>query len=173
MENWSAHALDIEIGGDTIEWAVEPSGEFATDGAHSIKLFANNRTDAAKVWAERSFDLEPNSTYRVQVEYQFGTSDWGDINNWRIITGAHSEPPRSHEALTYQGRTGHDEDTKDLVWLQKSYTLGPVSASRSESLTAETNEEGRLYVTVGVWGTYEVGRTYCVDEVSVTFEPVE
>lgn len=170
MENWSAHALDVEIGGDTIEWAVEPSGDYATEGTQSLRLFANNRTDAAKVWAERSFDLEPNSTYRVHVRYQFGTSDWGDINNWRIITGAHSEPPRSHESLIYQGRTGHDEDTKDLVWVDKSHTLGPVGATQSQTVTAQTNDEGTVYVALGVWGTYEVGRTYYVDDVEIEFE---
>lgn len=173
MNGWTAHALDIQIGEDTIEWAVEPSGEYATDGSQSLRLYAENRTDAAKIWAERAFDLEPNSSYRVRVEYQFGTSDWGDVNNWRIITGAHTEPPRSHEALTYQDRTDHDRDTKDLVWLDKSFALGPLSTSQSQTLTAQTNDEGTLYAALGVWGTYEVGKTYYVDDVTITFESAE
>lgn len=173
MSGWTAQALDVEIGGDTIEWAVEPSDNYATDGSRSVRLFAENRTDAAKIWAERSFDLAPNTTYRVQIEYQFGTSDWGDVNNWRIITGAHAQPPRSHDALTYQDRTGHGQDTKELVWLNKSYALGPLSPARSQTLTAQANASGTLYVTLGVWGTYEVGRTYYVDDVTITFEPVE
>ena len=46
----------------------------------------------------------------------------------------------------------------DHVWLEKSYNLQVTS-----------DDEGNVVVAVGVWGTFEVERTYYIDDLRITF----
>ncbi len=89
----------------------------------------------------------------------FGTSDFGEVNLFTIITGASPRRPATLSDLTFQGTTGNGAATNvGLRWLRKSYTLH-----------ATTGADGVLYLTVGVWGTDETTRTYYVDALHVTF----
>ena len=49
-----------------------------------------------------------------------------------------------------------------LVWMEKSYDLA-----------ATTGPDGELHVMLGVWGTFEVTRTYYVDAVLIAFTRAE
>ena len=159
MEGWRAVAIDTL--NPPIDWHVRHTTDEAVVGEGSVELQLDNLNDQGKVWMERAFELEPDQEYDVMVEYAFGTSDWGDVNLFTIIAGVHTDPPRSAEDLTFQGETGHGEDSDvGLVWLDKSYDF---------SVTAPA--DGDVHVTIGVWGTWETLRTYYVDDVSVQFVP--
>ncbi len=71
---------------------------------------------------------------------------------WSPEEAANLEP-------AFQGNTGNGA-TGDVGyrWLRKRYQF-----------TAATAADGRLYVIIGVWGTYEISRTYFVDDVRVGF----
>ena len=72
---------------------------------------------------------------------------------------------RAHEDLesAFQDETGHGQDEDlGLVWMEKSYDLA-----------ATTGPDGELHVMLGVWGTFEVTRTYYVDAVLITFTRAE
>ncbi len=160
MEGWYAVATDTLS--PPIEWHVEHTAEPSHTGAGAVELFLANYNDAGKIWMERPFDLEAGTTYEVEVDYAFGTTDWGDVNLFTIIAGVHSSPPREAEDLSFQGDTGHGQSQDaGLVWLDKSY-----------SFTATASGAGTLYVALGVWGTWETPRTYFVDDVTVRFTPV-
>ena len=157
MGEWVADGTDLE--NQPVEWSVERSQDIASNGKTSVRLYLNNMNDQGKIWIERPFDVLPNHTYQVQVEYDLATADWGDMNLWTIITGVVPKPPKQTGGFVYQGHTGNNAGPEDgFVWVHKSYD----SIVRSA-------QEGNLYVIIGIWGTWETGRTYYIDNVEVVF----
>ena len=160
MDGWQAAATDTL--NPPIEWHVRHSTEESVVGDGAVELFLENLNDQGKIWMERSFELEPGVFYDVDIEFAFGTSDWGQVNLFTVIAGVHAEPPRDAEDLTFQDDTGHggDEDV-GLVWEDRTYRL-----------STQAPADGSVYVTIGVWGTWETARTYFVDDVTVRFTPM-
>jgi len=159
MQGWEAKATDLELANSTIDWSITRSQERVNDGSSSLRFYLENWNDMGKIWIERGFAMKPNTRYMVNVSYAFASADWGDANFFTIITGVLQEPPRSRDALVYQGDTGNGAIIDvGYVWLEKSY-----------SFSAESNMSGKLYVVVGVWGVWETPRTYYLDELNVVF----
>lgn len=155
MDGWVAEGTDLD--NPPVEWSIERSQDLASDGETAIRLYLNNINDAGKIWGERAFDVEPNREYQVHLEYDFATADWGDMNLWTIITGVVSQPPKVKGGLVYQEDTGNNARPGDgFVWLYKSYDF-----------TVESDEDSKLYIMIGVWGTWETARTYYLDNVKV------
>ena len=163
LGEWSTHATDVMVGGEELEWSVVPSTDRASDGTTSVRFRAENRSDAAKLWIQRPLELRPNTRYRVSIEFAFATADRGAVNLWRIMAGALPSAPTTTADLepTFRGETGSPSDDEGYDWLAKSYEV-----------MVMTGADGRLFIVVGVWGTYEVTRTYYVDDVRVTAERV-
>jgi hypothetical protein len=160
LEGWTARGIDLTVGGREVAWSIEPSTTTATHGTGSARLYLENFTDAGKIWLEKAFSVRPNRLYRVAIEYDFATADFGDVNLWRLIAGALPEPPRTGEALrpAFRGDTGNGSN-RDVghVWLAKR-----------QELEVRSGEGGVLHVVLGVWGTWETPRTYFLDRVRVT-----
>jgi hypothetical protein len=144
-----------------VEWSIERTDEHSDEGSWSVRLDLDNLNDAGKIWLERSFSLEPGAAYDVNVSYAFGTSDFGDFNLWTLITGVTAFDPETVSDLAFQGETGTGED-EDLgvVWLEKSHTF-----------SATASPDGELWVSLGVWGTWETHRTHYFDDVRIVFTP--
>lgn len=144
-----------------VDWAVERSNERAASGAWSVRLHLENLNDAGKIWLERAFELEADRTYDVELAFDFGSADWGDINHWTIIAGVSDTDPEDRDDLTFQEDTGNGAGSDvGYVWERKEY-----------GFTAGTGGDGLLWVFLGVWGTSEFGRTYFVDDVVVVITP--
>jgi hypothetical protein len=159
LDGFAADGADLDD--PPVEWTIERSQEEANEGAWSVRLELDNLNDAGKIWIERAFDLEPGLTYDVDVSYVFGTSDFGDINTWSIITGVDPDSPEEAEDLTFQGGTSTGEDEEvGIVWLEKSHAF-----------TATAGPSGELWASLGVWGTFETLRTYYVDDLRIEFTP--
>ena len=166
FEGWTTSAIDVGGPGSAVdEWSIVRSQDQARDGTTSVKLFLANNNDAGKIWIERPFPVQPNKSYRVQVQYTFASEDWGDFNLWTIIAGVLPEIPQTSGDLmpAFQGDTGNGSQTMPtgFVWLNKSYTF-----------TVQSDSSATLNVVIGIWGTYEVARTYYVDSVHVTIEEI-
>lgn len=164
LSPWYAVAMDTgQTGGAHATWTIERSDAHASAGAWSARLNTMNATDAVKLWLERGYVVapSPNDEYDVTIAFDFGTFDFGTINHWRIIAGAFAHPPRSATALepAFRGETGGAPGPGTLRWLEKSYS------------TRVTAARGKIYVTLGVWGTFETERTYFIDDVRVTIRP--
>ena len=163
LEGWEPDATDLVFGGSEAIWSITRSQELAADGATSLRLYVVNLSDAAKIWIEQPFALEPNTTYDVDIEYAFATADYGLLNLFTIVTGVLQSSPEDAGDLapTFQGTTSNGASSDvGYQWLRKRYQF-----------TAESGAVGRLYVVIGVWGTYEVTRTYYVDDVRISFTP--
>jgi hypothetical protein len=159
MQGWEAKALDLELANSTIDWSITRSQEKANDGSTSLRFYLANLNDMGKIWIERGFALKPNTQYQVNITYAFASMDWGDLNFFRIITGVLQEPTKSRDELVYQGDTGNGASSDvGYLWLRKNY-----------SFSVESDTSGKLYVTIGVWGTWEVPRTYYLDNLEIVF----
>ena len=157
MEGWVAKGTDLD--NPPVEWSIQRTQEIVKDGNTALKFYLSNLNDAGKIWIERSFDVKSDSLYQVNVRYSFASADFGDLNLWTIITGVIQEPPQSRDDLIYQGDTGNgSEADTGYKWLEKSY-----------GFTAQSSSSGKLYVIIGIWGTWETTRTYYVDVVQVSF----
>jgi hypothetical protein len=155
MEEWVAKGTDLD--NPPVEWSIERSDDIASDGNTAVRLYLNNLNDAGKIWIQRQFDTEPNRTYCVHLKYDFASADWGDLNLWTIITSASPLPPVP--GLLYQGDTGNSARPEDgFVWLHKGYDFDVTSGS-----------DGKVYIVIGVWGTWETARTYYLDNVGISF----
>ena len=160
LEGWTPDGADLELGGGSINWSIARSQDRATEGTASLKFYLENLNDAGKIWIARPFPAEPNQIYQVRVGYSLASSDYGFANHFTIISGVLKQPPKVPDDLrsTFQDLTlnGNDSDV-GYVWLDKGYEF-----------TAEANDEGILYVLIGVWGTFETPRTYYVDNVRLS-----
>ncbi|MFO8011082.1 MAG: hypothetical protein R6U89_09780 [Dehalococcoidia bacterium] len=157
MEGWSPDGTDLD--NPPVQWSIQRSSELASDGEKGIKLFLDNVNDAGKIWIERAFELDPDRQYKVEVEYDFATSDWGDFNLWRIIAGVSSQSPETAGDLTFHEDTGNRaEEDIGYIWLRKSHEF-----------EAKTGSSGDLHVFIGVWGNWETPRTYYIDNLNVRF----
>ena len=155
MEGWVANGTDLN--NPPVEWSIERSKDIASDGKTAIRLYLNNMNDAGKIWIERQFEGEPNRTYRIRLEYDFATADWGDINLWTIIAGI--VPESDKKELVYQEATGNNATPEDgFVWLRKSYDFD-----------VKSGPDGKVGVLIGIWGTWETARTYYLDNVDISF----
>lgn len=144
-----------------VTWSVERTTDFADSGAASMALQIDNVNDKAKVWIEREMlDLEPNTTYSVDVTFDFGSSDWGTVNLWTLFVDADARSPDVwadfDDALTTDTGNGAAEQS-GVLWDEKN-----------ASLAAETDAAGTLHLAIGVWGTFEADRTYYIDDVQLT-----
>jgi len=154
-DDWEAQGIDLND--PPVNWTIERTDDHSDDGDYSMKLYLNNMNDQGKIWVQRSFDMDPNRGYKVKLSFSFASSDFGSFNLWKIIAGAGPKEPSSMDELTFHGNTGNGymEDV-GYKWMDKEYTLN-----------ARSNSDGELYVYIGVWGTWETGRTYYIDDIDI------
>ena len=163
MEGWDARGIDLKLGGFEIDWSVTRTSENAFDAATAVRLYLANYNDAGKIWIERPLSVKPNRTYRATLRFAFGSSDCSAPNTFTLIAGVSSRRPENRNALIYRDSTFSGLASPCFKWLEKSY-----------GFTARSSTEGTLYLTIGVWGTWETKRAYLIDavEVSVAEEEV-
>jgi hypothetical protein len=166
MDDWTTAAADIgnPSQGGYAPWSIDPSIDYASDGQWALKFHMENNTDAAKIWIVRPFTVTDGQAYRVEISYDFGTADYGPLNNFQLLIGVFSVPPADGPALiagTTHADTGTGQNSDvEYVWLPKSFQI-----------TAPGNEKGLLYVVIGIWGTFEITRNYYLDNIVVQLSP--
>ena len=172
LEGWTAGTANLSWGNCTgsakgnctLSWSVGRSTELAREGGASVKLFLDNLNDQGRIWIERPFDGTPGATYRVHLAFAFASADYGSVNHWTILAGALSAKPIAAGSMdkVCRGDTGNGLlSAGGTVWLDKSY----------DSIVTP-GAGGRLWVLIGVRGTWEGPGTYYVDAVHVTIARV-
>ena len=160
LEGWAISATDTLVGGGGIPWWVRPSTTQSFEGATALEFYMANYTDAGKIWIVRPIMVSPNRSYRVTISYALASGDYGTMNLFSLITGVTASEPRSATDLAktfLRDATGNGASSDvGYRWLDKRV---------EQDVTA--NAEGRVYVVVGVWGTWETERTYYIDALRV------
>ncbi len=156
MQGWQINGTDLVD--PPINWSVNRSDAYAVNGSYAVRLYLDNVNDAGKIWMEKVFAAQPNQLYLVMVSYQFATADFGDFNLFNLITTVSGDGFFDRDDLNYEDDTGHHTDAEGYVWLEKSFEY-----------FVETDENGEIYINIGVWGSWETSRMYYVDAVNISF----
>jgi hypothetical protein len=159
LEGWSVNATDV-WGDAPLAWSVTRSQDRAKDGNTSVKFFLANSNDAEKIWIEKALAVEPNQIYHVDVEYALASNEPStDVaSSFTVITGVLAKSPRTRVDLgpAFKDSTRKPDSDSGYGWFSKKYEF----AVRSD-------EEGVLHVVIGIWGDWEVRKTYYVDDVHI------
>lgn len=162
LSAWTINGLDVDVGGNEIEWYLERSDDRASDGVSSAKLYVDNLTDAAKIWLERSVIVRPNTACRVTIAFDLASADEGDMNTFSILANVLPYDPTTRDDVTAGVKDGdfpegtHNGGVQDFVWIEKSLTK-----------TVTSRDDGTLYFILGIWGTWEGPRTYYFDNLKI------
>ena len=154
---WNTTGVDLD--NPAVVYSIQRAVDMARDSVSSAKFYLQNLNGRAKIWMERSFDLDSSADYQVTVQYSFASKDWGDTEPWTILTGVSPRAVSTAQELGIQGDT-YNGSASDVGfrWLSKKYTFD-----------AHSNSQGRLYVHIGFWGTTVATRVYYVDSVFISF----
>lgn len=159
LEEWSVNATDV-WGDPPLAWNVSRSQDMAKDGSTSVKFYLANSNDAEKIWIEKAFAVEPNQIYHVDVEYALASDEPSTdvVSSFTVITGVLARSPKTGVDLApaFKNSTRKPSSESGYEWLNRKYEF----AVRSD-------DQGVLHVVIGIWGTWEVRKTYYVDDVRI------
>ena len=165
-ECWTVRALDVTMNLPdttmTIPWHIIQSNLRATHGSKSLEFYFHNATDAAKIWIERSFQLDPAKSYAVTITYDFASADGGAAGGQTLVTKIVSASPQSSADIiagTLPGGT-YNGGGFEYRWLAKQINT-----------TIQPHSSGHIVVFIGIWGTFEIASTYYIDNVRVLINP--
>ena len=162
LEGWSINGTDLSLNEPTAdEWAITRSEDVAFDGSTALKFDLTNNNDQGKIWLEKSFLVEPNFLYEVNVSYSFASDD-GQLGTFQIITGVLKQRPATFNDLIPAFRESTDKRKAEpgFRWLDKQYEFA-VSSGQATS----------LWLVIGIWGTLEIRNIHYFDSVRVEFTP--
>lgn len=157
LEGWTPDATDQ----GTCPWYVTPSKKLPYAGLWSLEYFMNNFNDATKIWIERSYDVPAGRRYDVNLTWKLATRD-SQVTACPIIAYVDDHDLETHDdgiqviGYSYGGGSGN------WVWLSKSYLRTGVLPG-----TSSVPNQGKIWVAIGMWGTFEVSFTWYVDNVTV------
>jgi hypothetical protein len=148
-------------GSEDIPWHIVRSTARASNGSTSLELYFFNKTDAAKIWIERPFTLQPDTDYEYEINLSFyPLGNQADGNS--LSCAARSAPPLTRDDIVSAviGGTGVGSSPAH-PWAQR-LARGRV----------RTDATGQAFAFVGVWGTFEIAYTYYLDDVRIRFRDV-
>jgi len=159
LEGWSVNATDVG-GNAPIDWSLTRSQDMAKEGRTSMKFYLQNFNDAGKIWIEKAFAVEPNQIYHVDVEYALASNEPSTdvVSSFTVITGVLAKSPKTAVDLApaFKNSTRKPSSESGYEWFDRKYEF----AVRSD-------EQGVLSIVIGIWGTWEVRKTYYVDDVRI------
>jgi hypothetical protein len=136
----------------------------ARDGIWSVELFADNSTDATKLWLQRRFKAKPLTPYVVTTEFALCCIDYSPSspNHFAVIADARAAPPDTAVPglATFPAAAGDDSSAAAVgsaLWRHKGF-----------SAEVRTGSAGDVVIGVGVWLFFEVPFTFDLDNVKIT-----
>ena len=155
FSDWTARGVDLAD--PTVDWEIARSSDRASKGTQAVRLRLDNLNSQGKIWIERRYTVEEDRLYSVQVSFDFGSADWGDVNLWNVLAGAALDSPAGGGDPSVLWNSGNGESSdQGYQWVPKSFTLETTSDS-----------DGELFVYLGIWGTSAFLRTYYLDNLQV------
>jgi hypothetical protein len=149
---WASEGADL--GDPPAAWSIAVSDEAASEGVRSVRWTLDSPQGQPKIWMTRELEVAPLQAYDIALSFALATSD-AAADAWRIIAGAHGAPPETSAALVLRDATAAEGAPGGaLEWISKAY-----------SIEGTSDEEGRLYLVLGLAGTSPGVRTYYLDDV--------
>lgn len=156
LEGWTPDATDQ----GQCPWHIVPSTKLRYAGQWSLEYYMDNFNDATKIWIERSYDVPAGRRYDVALAWKLATRD-SPVSACPVIVYVYGEDPETHDdpiqVIGYSESGGWD-----YIWLSESYLRTGVLPG-----TSTIPGQGKIWVAIGMWGTFEVSYTWYVDNVTV------
>jgi len=157
LEGWTADATDQGL----CAWHISPSKKLPYAGAWSLEYYMNNINDATKIWIERAYDVQAGHRYDVSLTWKLATKD-SPVTACPIIAYVGSRDLETHDDEIQVIGYSIGGGTGNWVWLSESYLRTGVPPGASS-----VPGQGKIWVAIGMWGTFEVSFTWYVDGVTV------
>lgn len=152
LAGWTERSADLGAG-----WAtVGTTTSQAASGSTSVAFGLGNAGGAGKIWVTRELMVTKDQSYTVDVTLKLGSADAQSAAPWKVIAGAQLAAPTTAAGLPMQDETTAGGTGGGVAWAEKSY-----------SFPAKADPDGRLFLTLGIWGTSPGERTYWMDDVRV------
>jgi hypothetical protein len=136
-------------------WLIRRSNEQAQDGSHSLKITMDGESDDGTAWIVRSFPVQPNSTYHVDLGFYLGLLNGSAINTWSVVAYAGTKRPTLEADFTRIGDTG-----AGVGWTPFSY-----------SADIDAGDASELWLAVGIRVNWETWLTFYLDHITVNIAP--
>jgi hypothetical protein len=136
-------------------WLIRRSAEQAQDGSHSLKITIDGESDDGTAWIVRSFQVQPNSKYHVELGFFLGLLNGSAINTWSVVAYAGTKRPALEGDFTRIGDTG-----AGFGWVPFSY-----------STDIDAGDASELWLAVGIRVNWETWLTFYLDSLTVSITP--
>lgn len=156
LQGWTVDGAD-----QAPVWHITPSNKLAYAGLWSLEYYLVNINDATKIWIERSYDVPAGHRYDVNLTWKLASKD-SHVSACPVIAYVDDHNPETHfdpiQILGYSDSGGGGQ----WVWLPESYLRTGVLPGSSGG-----TGQGKIWVAIGMWSTFEVSYTWYVDSVTV------
>ena len=152
LAGWTEGSADLGAGRAT---AGATTGQAAA-GSASLAFGLDNPGGTGKIWVTRELAVTKDQSYTVDVTLKLGSADAAAEAPWKVIAGVQLAAPTTAAGLPMQDETTAGGTGGGVAWAEKSY-----------SFAAKADPDGRLFLTLGIWGTSADERTYWIDDVGV------
>jgi hypothetical protein len=152
LGGWTEGSADLGAGRAA---AGTTTGQAAA-GSASLAFGLDNPGGAGKIWVTRELAVAKDQSYTVDITLKLGSADAQAAAPWKVIAGARQAAPTAAAGLPIQDETTAGGTGGGVAWAGKSY-----------SFAAKADPDGRLFLTLGIWGTSAGERTYWIDDVRV------
>jgi hypothetical protein len=88
FSHWAPQGSDLAD--PPVVWEVARSSDQASEGEQAIRLRLDKKNSQGKIWIERRYEVEEDQFYSIEISFDFGSADWGDVNLWRLLAGTDS-----------------------------------------------------------------------------------
>ncbi|MGQ9479311.1 MAG: hypothetical protein ACUVQ0_04715 [Thermoproteota archaeon] len=154
---WVAGAdvpLDPNNPGQTVEWSITQVKNISKSGQYSLKLFIDGRQDDGTIWIKRKINVRKNAQVKAKVSFEF-YSESESFNTIAVVCSYIGlKEPLIEEDFTILGPANILEG-----W--KSYT---------HVVNVDTDQNGEIWVAIGISVRWETLMTYYIDKVKIVLE---
>lgn len=157
LSNWErgAHVPeDPNNPGNPVAWSIDVSDEQADEGSHSAKYQLDGRQDDGTIWLARAFTVPASQDVEVDLDFQLWNESQSMNTLIKVAAYAGPQPPEVEQDFNTE-RPGNRADG----WDEYDYRFSTVS-----------NDEGQVWVAVGISVVWETQVVYYVDDVNVEID---
>lgn len=130
--------------------------EVAFDGSTSVVFSTTGRFDDGTAWLQKTFFLDPSTTYQVHLSWYQTNLFTSDIGRWPVVAYAGTTAPQEEADFTEVGRDSASE----------SFTRYDLDT------TVTTDSSGQVVLAFGVSVVFEVDRAHFFDFVRPSIVPL-
>lgn len=134
---------------------VTASSDMASTGSGSVALSFDDASGSGVAVLTRSFQVEPDQAYDVELLFDLATADGPGVQPWTIRAGAGAAAPDGAAGLVSVGSTQSDDTLLDFE-------------ARAVSVQGTSGTDGTFWVSVGVSQDTGGSRVYFVDDLEVS-----